>query len=289
MANILFKCRSCGGQLLQADDCAGQQVTCVHCDDRLTVPQVVVLFACPHVHCGLVMRIDRSLQGDGLWCPSCKKAIMLPTQRADVMLCLCKRCGKIAEFPVVDVGKILPCPKCDELIRVPVVNTATQAMPGNSAPDPVSLLKDGGISMITDDKVVPVLVVDDNPADQKLMAAHLQQIRFWKRPVELDFAKDGAEAVAKLRQKGFALVILDWNLPVLGQGDVLRYLRKHGGQIPVVVTSGVEPRHITDALATLKGTFLSKDTMGQEAFHVAICVALSLVNLNVSDLFEART
>ena len=289
MANILFKCRSCGGQLLQTEACAGRQVECVHCNERLTVPQTVVLFACPHVHCGLVMRIDSTLQGDGLRCPSCTKAIMLPTQRADVMLCLCKRCGKIVEFPVAETGQILPCPKCDELIRVPVLNMAPPTVLVSGAPNPVSLPEDGGIHLSTDANAVPVLVVDDNPVDQKLMTVHLRQIRSWKRPLELDLANDGAEASAKLRQKGFALVILDWNLPVLGQGDVLRYLRKNGSQIPVVVISGVEPRHITDELAALKGTFLSKDTMSPETFHVAICLALSLVNLRVSDIFEMRT
>ena len=57
-----------------------------------------------------------------------------------------------------------------------------------------------------------VLVVDDNPADQHLVADHLGKIRSFKCGMELDFAKDGMEVLAKLRTKNFDLVILDWEL-----------------------------------------------------------------------------
>ena len=140
--------------------------------------------------------------------------------------------------------------------------------------------------MILDDKTLSVLVVDDNQAFHHLVSAHLEQIKSFKRAVELDFAQDGKEAIEKLDQKDFALVILDWEMPVLGQGEVLRYLRKHHRLIPVVVISGVEHHHIADELKALKAAFLSKDQMKPETLHHAISVALALLNFNPSLFFE---
>ena len=286
--SILFKCRACGNQVVRGDGGAGMQFHCPSCGSSLTIPKTLVLYTCPHTDCNRTVKIDIALKGDGLHCPSCNKSMMLPIQRADEIVFLCKRCEKIIEIPVAKAGKLLPCPKCDAFIRGPDLSEIADA-PSASVATGQSFPPDSGIcAMATDANSLPVLVVDDNPSDQHLMADHLRRIRSFKRPIEIDFAMDGAEALAKLRTKGYALVILDWNLPVLGRGEVLRCLRKNGSRIPVVVISGVEPRHLVDELAALQGTFLSKDTMGPQTFHVAICLALTLVGFNLSHLFETQ-
>jgi len=287
MLNILFKCRSCGKQQMREDLCAGTQVNCRDCGASLTVPKTVLVYTCPHSDCNRPVKIDIALKGDGLHCPGCKKSIMLPIQRADVIGFLCKRCEKIIEIPIAEAGKLLPCPKCDEWIRGPELKEiAGASAPGTAglAAPPVT----GAGSLAGDDQNMSVLIIDDNTMDQQLVANHLAEIRSWKRRPDLEFAMNGEEALAQLRKKNFALVILDWNLPVLGQGEVLRSLRKNGSRIPVVVISGVEPQHLVNELAALKGTFLSKDTMSPATFHVAICLALALVDINVSHFFEMR-
>jgi len=289
MPNILFKCRSCGNQLVQDDTRVGVEVTCQHCGSSLTVPKTTIVHVCPHPHCSQAIKIDIALKGDGLRCPSCTKSIMLPLYRANVIVFLCKRCEQIIEIPNSDAGKLLPCPKCNDWIRGPDLKEIAETTVPSVTTAPAAPLEDGPCAMSISEPTLAILVVDDNQADQQLMANHLQQIRSMKRGIAIDFAKDGAEAVALLRKKGYALVVLDWNLPVLGQGDVLRYLRKHGNQVPVVVVSGVEPRHLTDQLVAHQGTFLSKDKMSPETFHVAICMALALINLKITDFFDTRT
>lgn len=135
-------------------------------------------------------------------------------------------------------------------------------------------------------KSIPGLVVDDNPVDQHLVASHLGKIRSLKHELNLDFAGDGKEALVKLYSKPFELVILDWELPMLGKGEVLRHLRKNGSRLPVVVISGATPHHISPQLKALKATFLSKDQMNPDAFQSAISRALALQDRNPSHFFE---
>ena len=288
MPNILFKCRSCGHQLVVEDACAGMPTKCPNCRTDLVVPKTAINYTCPHSICSHEIKIDIVLKGDGLHCPSCNKSIMLPIQRADVIVCLCKRCEKIIEIPVSKAGKLLSCPKCDDWIMGPVLHEVAAASPANISTNLAPPVQNDSYSLPAAANTLPVLVVDDNKTDQYLMAVHLGKIGSFKREIELDFAMDGEEALAKLRKKGFALVVLDWNLPVLGQGEVLRELRRNGSRLPVVVITGVEPQHLANDLAVLKGTFLSKDQMSPETFHIAICTALALVGLNVSDYFAQR-
>ena len=137
--------------------------------------------------------------------------------------------------------------------------------------------KTGASALTGNEKTFRVLVVDDNLVDQELAVLHMSQTWPFERELELDFAADGAEALAKLYTKTFALVVLDWMLPVLGEGEVLRQLRQNGHQIPVVVVSGREREEITDDLDSLQASFLNKNQMNPDTFQLAIGHALALL------------
>ena len=288
MPDILFKCRSCGNQLVLAKASAGTQIYCPQCGSSLTVPKTAIVYTCPQTNCSRVVQIDIALKGDGLHCPGCNKPMMLPIRRANVIICLCKRCEKIIEIPISEAGKLLPCPKCDDWIMGPELDEIADASAVHPATDPLPPLENGSYAMTLDEQTLSVLVVDDNPGDQRLAAIHLREMRALKRGIEFEYAMDGKEALAKLRSKRFALVVLDWNLPLLGQGEVLRHLRKNGSRIPVVVMTGVAQHHLAPELEALKAAFLSKYTMSPETFHIVICLALALVDCNVSHFFEHR-
>ena len=141
--------------------------------------------------------------------------------------------------------------------------------------------------MTTEEQGLPVLVVDDNPADQNLTAIHLRAAWPFDRTLQLEFAVDGVEALAKLRTKYFTFVVLDWSLPVLGQGEVLRQLRENKIRIPVVVISGVGREEIHADLAALQAAFLSKDEMNPETFWAAISESLKLLDFKTTRFSEA--
>ena len=136
----------------------------------------------------------------------------------------------------------------------------------------------GDLTMTTEAKSLSVLVVDDNPGDQQLVATYLGKDWTFARVLALEFAADGAEALAKLRTKHFAVVVLDWHLPVGGQGEVLRYLRQNGIRIPVVVISGGERADIAADLDSLQAAFLKKDQLNGDTFWLAIAQSLQLLH-----------
>ena len=138
--------------------------------------------------------------------------------------------------------------------------------------------------MTSEDKSLPVLVVDDNPLDQKLAALYLEKAWPFERVLKLEFAANGEEALVKLRTKHFAFVVLDWNLPVLGHGEVLRHLRRSGIRIPVVVISGGERKDIDADLDSLQAAFLNKSQMNADTFWSAISHSLKLLDFKPSHL-----
>jgi len=89
----------------------------------------------------------------------------------------------------------------------------------------------------------------------------------------IEFAEDGAVALAKLLAKQFAVVILDWNLPVLGKGEVLRQLRRRGIHTPVIVISSMPRSEIDDDLEAFNAAYVSKDQLSPATLEVAIAHA----------------
>ena len=119
----------------------------------------------------------------------------------------------------------------------------------------------------------PVLVVDDQPAWQDLVALYLGEVWSPAQGLAIDFAEDGAVALAKVLTKQFAAIILDWNLPVLGKGEVLRQLRRRGIHTPVIIISSVPRGEIDDDLEAFDAAYVSKDQLSPATLEVAIAHA----------------
>ena len=124
---------------------------------------------------------------------------------------------------------------------------------------------------------LPVLIVDDNTVDQQLTALYLSEAWPFERDLALEYANNGAAALAKLASSRFALVVLDWTMPVLGGNEVLRQLRAQGSHVPVIVLSGLERQAIPEDLEQLGAAFLSKDGLTADGLHAAIATSLRLL------------
>jgi len=66
-----------------------------------------------------------------------------------------------------------------------------------------------------------ILVVDDNQVNQKVVTAVLR-----KRGFSIELANDGQEALNKLEQSAFDLVLMDVQMPVLDGLEATRLIRK---------------------------------------------------------------
>lgn len=71
------------------------------------------------------------------------------------------------------------------------------------------------------DLTMPVLVVDDYKTMIRIIRNLLRQIGFQ----DVDDASDGTEALTKLRQKSYGLVISDWNMEPMTGFELLKQVR----------------------------------------------------------------
>ena len=99
-----------------------------------------------------------------------------------------------------------------------------------------------------------VLIVDDDRGTRTGLTALLSGSGF-----DVDWARDGAEALQKIQERDFGVVLLDVQMPGVGGLDVLARCVEKAKPPKVIVMTGVDP---TDAvLGALRGQaydFLSK-------------------------------
>lgn len=77
-----------------------------------------------------------------------------------------------------------------------------------------------------------VLVVEDHPANQRILAAWLEGLGHL-----CVVAENGAEGLAAVRQGGFDLVLMDVNMPVMDGLEAVRAIRFEGFSVPIVMLS----------------------------------------------------
>lgn len=102
-----------------------------------------------------------------------------------------------------------------------------------------------------------VLVVDDFPSMRKIIARILKQIGI----VNIVEAKDGHEALRKMREDKFDLILLDWNMPNLDGLGVLKIMKANiaTASIPVIiVTAEVLKENILAAVNAGANDYIGK-------------------------------
>lgn len=75
------------------------------------------------------------------------------------------------------------------------------------------------------DLSMPVLVVDDYKTMIRIIRNLLKQLGF----SDVDDAADGTEAIGKMRQKKYGLVISDWNMEPMTGYELLKEVRTDEG------------------------------------------------------------
>ena len=78
-----------------------------------------------------------------------------------------------------------------------------------------------------------VLIVDDDAAVTKMLCKVMRS-----NDLDSDVAESGEEALQKLVQSSYALILLDINLHGIDGFEVIERLRAHGIRTPVIIVSG---------------------------------------------------
>ena len=128
-----------------------------------------------------------------------------------------------------------------------------------------------------------VLVIDDNDLDREITARQLSAAWPFEHELTTDFASDGSEALRKMRETSFALIVLDWKLSGMAGSEVLRHIRQLGIHIPVIVLSGLQRHQIPDDVESHGAVFLNKDEMTSAGFRAAVSEALRLAGLTPAE------
>ncbi len=80
-----------------------------------------------------------------------------------------------------------------------------------------------------------ILIVDDHEPMRKILKNILRKVGFH----DMEEAVDGRDALQKLKEKKFDIVLLDWNMPGLTGADVLREMKQDDSlkNIPVIMVT----------------------------------------------------
>ncbi|GGF47619.1 response regulator [Azorhizobium oxalatiphilum] len=96
------------------------------------------------------------------------------------------------------------------------------------------------------DLTMPVLVVDDYKTMVRIIRNLLKQIGF----EDVDEASDGTEALAKLKERKYGLVISDWNMEPMTGYELLKRVRDDAdlSDIPfIMVTAEAKSENVIAA------------------------------------------
>ena len=85
------------------------------------------------------------------------------------------------------------------------------------------------------DPAMPILVVDDYQTMIRIIRNLLKQLGF----EEVDDALDGTQALAKMKQRRYGLVISDWNMEPMTGYDLLKAVRSDDGlkEMPFIMVT----------------------------------------------------
>ncbi|MEN0062584.1 MAG: sigma-54 dependent transcriptional regulator [Myxococcota bacterium] len=75
-----------------------------------------------------------------------------------------------------------------------------------------------------------ILIVDDEPSIRKVLSAHLRRFGH-----DVQTANDGADAIARLQEGAYDLVVSDLKMPVVDGMEVLRWVHTNQAAVPVIL------------------------------------------------------
>jgi len=96
------------------------------------------------------------------------------------------------------------------------------------------------------DTSLPVLIVDDYQTMLRIIRNLLKQIGF----TDVDEAKDGSEALSKLKERKYGLVISDWNMAPMTGYELLQQVRADPelGSLPfIMITAEAKTENVVAA------------------------------------------
>lgn len=103
-----------------------------------------------------------------------------------------------------------------------------------------------------------ILIVDDEPAVREVLTGYFEH-QYGPRGYTVETAADGAQALASVRRRRPALVLLDIDMPGMDGVDALRGLQAIDPALPVImVTGNASPKVAGDVITGGAYSYLPK-------------------------------
>ncbi|HEV7768829.1 MAG TPA: response regulator [Thermoanaerobaculia bacterium] len=100
---------------------------------------------------------------------------------------------------------------------------------------------------------LPILVVDDDDATQKLVQALLRRHGY-----ATVLAANGGQAIELLRVRRFSMIVLDMMMPHVSGHEVIEFLARESIRVPVVVCTAAPPKMTSDLNAAIVKAVIRK-------------------------------
>lgn len=97
------------------------------------------------------------------------------------------------------------------------------------------------------------LVVEDDPAIRRLVEKLLL-----RNHIAIDLASDGLQAMEKLRENTYSVVVLDLMVPEVNGFEIIDFIKKSGSRTPVAVVSAVSQQALTNLDLDIVKVVISK-------------------------------
>lgn len=108
-------------------------------------------------------------------------------------------------------------------------------------------------------KQLKVLIVDDSPADAKLVA---QALRTGRKPVEWERVDDAPAMKYALTTESWDVIISNWTMPKFSAPAALRTLRDMGLDTPFIIVSGaIGEEFVVEAMRAGANDYVMKDCL----------------------------
>ncbi len=138
-------------------------------------------------------------------------------------------------------------------------------------------------SRLTSKSGFRVLVIDENEQNRADTLRALARSWPFHRELQVIWAHDTKDALARLREEPCTLVLLNRHTRDRDVATELRRLRDHGLRVPVVVVSDLASAELIAELKLLAAVHLPRQQMSKVTFHDAVGNSLRLLGRLPSD------
>lgn len=99
------------------------------------------------------------------------------------------------------------------------------------------------------------LVVDDSPTTRQVLVRYFYAFGI----AHVDEAGNGREAVEKIAEGDYGMVLMDWNMPEMDGLETVKYLRRRGMSVPIImVTSKSDKKFVLEAIVAGANNYICK-------------------------------